>query len=884
MPYDHRAIEETWQKYWEEHGTFRTARRAGHPKAYVLDMFPYPSGSGLHVGHPVGYIATDIFARYKRMRGFDVLHPMGWDAFGLPAEQHAINTGTHPAVTTAQNIDTFRRQLKQLGFSYDWSREVNTTDPAYVRWTQWIFLELFDRGLAFQGEIPVNWCPALGTVLANEEVIDGRSERGDHPVVRQPLRQWQLKITNYADRLAADLEGLDWPETKQKQLDWIGRSEGAEVDFPLVGRTDSLTVYTTRPDTLFGATYMVIAPDHRATRQIASPDRRAEVNAYADAAARKSDLERTALGKQKTGVFTGAYATNPLTGNAIPVYTADYVLGAYGTGAIMAVPAHDERDFEFAKAYDLPIVEVVSPDGKPHDALSKPFIDDGIAVRSGEFDGLPTPEMKRKITLHLVQAGIGKGKVNYKLRDWLFSRQRYWGEPIPVYFPLETTGDPRKGDPYTIDYTRPIACDRSELPLLLPELDDYHPGDPQGPLVRALGWRFFQKEGRWYARETNTMPQWAGSCWYYLRYIDPHNTERIFSEQAYDDWMPVDLYVGGSEHGVLHLLYARFWHKVLFDIGVVKHPEPFQKLVHQGMMLGQAFRFYAALGDQGEVLRAFDGDDANVSQDRESGKHLLAPTNEPVEEQWLGPPDVRWEGTVPRHPKYGVKLVSVAEKMSKSRGNVVNPDQVVEEFGADSLRVYEMFMGPLEQVKPWQTSGIQGSRRFLERVQTVVGRPLTEELDPETQKLVHRTVKKVTSDIEALRYNTAISTMMIFTNHLHGLPAVPREAAEKLVLCLSPFAPHLAEDLWHGPLAHGTSLSAEPFPTFDEAYCVDDVVEIAVQVNGKVRGKIALSPTATEEAARTAALADDNVQKHIAGKSVRKVVYVPGRILNVIVG
>ncbi|HEX4337709.1 MAG TPA: leucine--tRNA ligase [Polyangiaceae bacterium] len=884
MPYDHRAIERTWQKYWEEHDTFRTERRPGHPKAYVLDMFPYPSGSGLHVGHPVGYIATDIFARYRRMCGYDVLHPMGWDAFGLPAEQHAINTGTHPAVTTQKNIDTFRRQLKQLGFSYDWSREVNTTDPGYVRWTQWIFLELFERGLAFQGEIPVNWCPALGTVLANEEVIDGRSERGDHPVVRQPLRQWQLRITAYADRLAADLEGLDWPETKQKQLDWIGRSEGAEVDFPLVGRPESLTVYTTRPDTLFGATYMVIAPDHRLTRELATPEHRDEVNTYADAASRKSDLERTALGKQKTGVFTGAFATNPLTGKTIPVYTADYVLGAYGTGAIMAVPGHDERDFEFAKAFDLPIVEVVSPDGKAHDALEAPFSDDGIAVRSGEFDGLPTRDAKRRITEHLVKTRIGRAKVNYKLRDWLFSRQRYWGEPIPVYFPVETAGDPRKGDPHTIDFSKPIACDRSELPLLLPELDDYHPGDPQGPLVRALDWRFFQREGRWYARETNTMPQWAGSCWYYLRYIDPRNDERIFSEKAYDDWMPVDLYVGGAEHAVLHLLYARFWHKVLYDVGVVKHPEPFQRLVHQGMMLGQAFRFYAAVDDDDRVLRAFDGDDADVKYERETGKHVLSSTGEPLEERWLGPSDVRWDGQVARHPEYGVKVVPVSEKMSKSRGNVVNPDLVVEEFGADSLRVYEMFMGPLETVKPWQTSGIQGVRRFLERVQTALGRPLTHAMDAETNKLAHRTVKKVGQDIEALRYNTAISTMMIFTNHLHGLPAVPREAAEKLVLCLAPFAPHLMEEMWATVLGHGTSLAAAPFPAFDEAFCVDDIIEIAVQVNGKVRGKIALSPTATEDAARDAALTDENVQKFVAGKAVRKLVYVPGRILNIIVG
>jgi leucyl-tRNA synthetase len=883
MPYDHRVIEPRWQKHWEEHDTFRTVRRPGRPKYYVLDMFPYPSGSGLHVGHPVGYIATDIAARYKRMRGFDVLHPMGWDAFGLPAEQHAINTGTHPAVTTAKNIDTFRRQLKMLGFSYDWSREVNTTDPKYVRWTQWIFLELFNRGLAFQAEIPVNWCPALGTVLANEEVIDGRSERGNHPVVRQPLRQWQLRITAYADRLAADLEGLNWPETKQKQLDWIGRSEGAEVEFPLAGRSDAVTVYTTRPDTLFGATYMVIAPDHRLTREIASPERRAEVSAYADAAARKSDMERTALNKEKTGVFTGAFAKNPLTGKDIPIYTADYVLGAYGTGAIMAVPGHDERDFEFAKAFGLPIVQVVSADGTLAESLDAPFTGDGIAVRSGQFDGLRTPEMKKKITEHLVSAGIGRAKVNYKLRDWIFSRQRYWGEPIPIYFPVETQGDPRKGAPHTIDYSKPIACDASELPLLLPELDDYHPGDPQGPLVRALEWRFFQKDGKWFARETNTMPQWAGSCWYYLRYIDPDNESRIFGEQAYDDWMPVDLYVGGAEHAVLHLLYARFWHKVLFDVGVVKHPEPFQKLVHQGMMLGQAYRWYAVLNDDGSVRRALDGDDASVEYDRESGKHFVTGTKELVEARWLGPSDVRMDGAVARSPENGVKLVGVAEKMSKSRGNVVNPDLVVEEFGADSLRVYEMFMGPLEQVKPWQTSGIQGVRRFLDRVHAVATKPLSDTLDAETRKLLHKTVKKVTEDVEALRYNTAISAMMIFTNHLAALEAPPREAVEKLVLCLSPYAPHLAEEIW-STLGKTASLAGATWPAFEEALCIDDVIELPVQVNGKVRGKVTLAHDATEDMAREAALKDENVQKFTAGKAVRKVVYVPGRILNVIVG
>ncbi len=560
MPYDHRSIEPRWQRYWDEHATFKAVRHPGRPKRYVLDMFPYPSGAGLHVGHPEGYTATDIVARHSRMRGFDVLHPMGWDAFGLPAEQHAIETGTHPAETTRANIVVFARQLRSLGFAYDWSREIDTTDPGYVRWTQWIFLRLFERGLAVQAEIPVNWCPALGTVLANEEVIDGKSERGGHPVVREPLRQWQLRITAYADRLAADLEGLDWPASRQKQIEWIGRSEGAEVDFPLVGKSGAIRVFTTRPDTLFGATYMVIAPDHARTLELTAPELRATVQEYVAATARKSDMERTALAKEKTGVFIGALCTNPCTGQPIPVYTADYVLGAYGTGAIMAVPAHDERDFAFATQLNLPIVEVVSPDGALHEKLAEAFTGDGIAVRSGQFDGLPTPEMKRRIVAWLEKKTIGRGTVHYKLRDWVFSRQRYWGEPIPIYFPVATSGDPRTGAAHTIDYTKPIALDDFELPLLLPALDDYQPGDPQGPLVKATDWRFFRKDGRWFARETNTMPQWAGSCWYYLRYLDPHNDREIFSRQAYDDWMPVDLYVGGSEHTVLHLVYARFWH------------------------------------------------------------------------------------------------------------------------------------------------------------------------------------------------------------------------------------------------------------------------------------------------------------------------------------
>ncbi len=885
MPYDHLALEARWQEFWEKSGTFRAQRRPGHPKYYALDMFPYPSGNGLHVGHPEGYTATDIIVRYKKMRGFDVMHPMGWDAFGLPAEQYAIQTGTPPARTTKKNIDRFRAQLKRLGFAYDWEREFATTDDEYVRWTQWIFLRLFERGLAFQAEIPVNWCPALGSVLANEEIIDGRSERGNHPVVRQPLRQWQLRITAYADRLAQDLEDLDWPETKQKQRDWIGRSEGAEVDFPLVGRSDKLRCFTTRPDTLFGATYMVVAPDHPLTLEIATEECRAAVSAYAAAAARKSDLERTALGKEKTGIFTGAQAINPLTGKPIPVYTADYVLGAYGTGAIMAVPAHDERDFEFATKFQLPIVEVVSPDGQLHGPLSQAFTAEGYAVNSGEFDGLSTAHAKSAIVEHLERLAIGERKVNYKLRDWVFSRQRYWGEPIPIYFPVRTSGDPRKGAEYEIDYSRPRPLDDAELPLRLPEMEDYRPGnDPRGPLAKALDWRFFQKGGQWYARETNTMPQWAGSCWYYLRFLDPHNSEQLIGERAYDEWMPVDLYVGGSAHAVLHLLDARFWHKGLFDIGVVRPPEPFSKLVHQGLILGMVFRWYAVLGPHGNMLRAIDGDDPRVSKNEADGQLRLNGTNEPVEARWITESEVLVRDGVPTHAELGVKVVGVAEKMSKSRGNVVNPDTVVDEFGADSLRLYEMFMGPLEQPKPWQTSGLQGVRRFLERVHAVATRDLSlEPMDDKTARMVHRTIKKVGEDIDNLRFNTAISSMMMQSNHLASLAAAPKSAGQRLVQCLAPFAPHLAEELW-GVLGLQPSVFESEWPAFDPSFCEDADVEMAVQVNGRVRGRITIPKQAPQELAAERALQDAGVQRSVGARSVKKIIYVQGKILNLILG
>jgi leucyl-tRNA synthetase len=818
--YTPAAIEPKWQKVWDEQETFKAERHPGKPKKYILDMFPYPSGSGLHVGHPEGYTATDIVARYSRMRGFDVLHPMGWDAFGLPAEQYAIQTGTHPRETTLRNIATFKRQLKMLGLSYDWSREVDTTDTGYVKWTQWIFLQLWKKGLAFQSNAPVNWCAALGTVLANEEVIDGKSERGGHPVEQLPLRQWMLKITAYADKLDRELEGLDWPETRAKQRFWIGRSEGAEVAFALEGRSDGIRVFTTRVDTLSGATYVVLAPEHRLATEVATEAKRGAVVAYAEAAKKKTDIDRTDATKKKTGVDTGARAKNPLTGESIPVWVGDYVIGTYGTGAVMAVPAHDERDHAFAKAYGLPIVQVVAPaSGAAIDVQQTAFTDDGVAhgVRGtlAIADGTPSEDVRSRTTAWLAQHDAGQARVTYRMRDWVFSRQRYWGEPIPIYFPVETAGDPRvAGTDFTIDYGTPIAVDEKDLPVTLPDLEDFRPGgDPAGPLARVPEWRFFQKDGKWFARETNTMPQWAGSCWYYLRFLDPTNAAAPFSPESQDAWMPVDLYVGGGEHAVLHLLYARFWHKVLFDLGIVKDPEPFLKLVHQGTILGEN-----------------------------------------------------------------------NEKMSKSAGNVVNPDDVVKSHGADTLRVYEMFMGPLESTKPWQTANIEGAWRFLDRVWNVCTGALTDaKADKETERALHKTVKKVSEDIEAMRFNTAISAMMILVKHLGGLTEVPHDAARTLALLVSPFAPHLGEELWE-QLGGKGSLAYAPWPTFDAALVKDDVVEIGVQVNGKLRGVVQLAVDASQEAAMEAAKGEANVASHLAGKSVKKVVYVAGKILNVIVG
>jgi leucyl-tRNA synthetase len=822
--YDPAAIEPKWQEYWESHQTFRAERHAGRKKLYVLDMFPYPSGSGLHVGHPEGYTATDIVARYQRMRGVDVLHPMGWDAFGLPAEQHAIATGEHPRETTKRNIATFKRQLKMLGFSYDWSREVDTTDPGYVRWTQWIFLKLFERGLAYQAEIPVNWCPALGTVLANEEVVNGLSERGGYPVERLPLRQWMLKITAYADRLDADLEGLDWPDTKGKQHHWIGRSEGAEVDFTVEGSGETIPVFTTRVDTLAGATYVVLAPEHALVSKVASGAHAGAVRAYVETARHKSDLDRTEA-RTKSGVPLGATAINPINGDRLPIWIADYVIGTYGTGAVMAVPAHDERDHAFARTHGLPIVQVIAPArDEAVDVQAAAFTRDDDAVTCRQRtnapvpDGVPTAEARHLITTWLESVRKGRSRVTYRLRDWVFSRQRYWGEPIPIYFPVTCEGDPRTpGVKTTIHFDRPIAVDEKDLPLRLPDLEDFKPGtDPAGPLARVAEWRFFQRDGRWYARETNTMPQWAGSCWYYLRYLDPKNDREPWSAASYEDWMPVDLYVGGAEHAVLHLLYARFWHKALYDVGVVKDPEPFLKLVHQGLILGEN-----------------------------------------------------------------------NERMSKSRGNVVNPDDVVRGYGADALRLYEMFMGPLEQVKPWQTSGIEGMSRFLERAWNVATGPLTDDpaaYDEATARLVHKTIKKVTQDIESLHLNTAISAMMILARHLGSLKLVPRGAVRVLALILSPFAPHLGEEIWHGPLAHPNSLAYEPWPDFDPALVKDDRVEIGVQVNGRLRGTVTIAVDADDQTAREAALSEVRVRTHVEGKIVKKFIYVKGKIISFIVG
>lgn len=929
MPgYNPQHIEPRWQRYWEEHKTFRTEDYSEKPKYYILDMFPYPSGAGLHVGHPEGYTATDILARYYRMKGRHVLHPMGWDAFGLPAEEHARQTGEHPRIQTRKNIETFRRQIKSLGFSYDWDREIDTTDPKYYKWTQWIFLEIFDtwydeeskRGrpiaelpipddvaaqgedairryrdskrLAYQAEVPVNWCPALGTVLANEEVVDGKSERGGHPVIRLPLRQWMLRITAYASRLLEDLDLVDWPEPiKEMQRNWIGKSEGAEVDFRVdqEGEPLLLRVFTTRPDTLFGATYMVLAPEHPLVDRITTPEQRAEVEAYKEAAARKSELERTDLAKKKTGVFTGAYAINPVNGERIPIWIADYVLASYGTGAIMAVPAHDLRDWEFARQFGLPIREVVRPpEGyqptkeeaalayEENGTLRFPFVGEGTAVNSGPFDGLATAEFKKRIIEWLEEKGLGRRKINYKLRDWLFSRQRYWGEPIPILHELDDEGKPT-------GVIRPLTLD--DLPLELPEMTDYQPtGKPEPPLDKAKDWVEVELDGKRYRRETNTMPQWAGSCWYYLRYIDPQNDRAFCDPEKERYWMPVDLYVGGAEHAVLHLLYARFWHKVLYDRGHVHTAEPFQRLVNQGMILGEME--YTAFRRNGEWISAelVDVDLAHTKAD-----------DQPCERVKLDESEVVKKGEVfvlKENPT--IRVDARAYKMSKSRGNVINPDDVVREYGADSLRLYEMFMGPLEATKPWSMRGVEGVYRFLNRVWRLIideraeapalDAAITDSPpDKETLKLLHQTIKKVTLDIEAMRFNTAIAAMMEFSNFLTKQSRRSKSVLETFVLLLSPFAPHMAEELW-SVLGHSTTLAYEPWPQWDEALTREDHIEIPVQVNGKLRGKITVPADIDNEALKKAALAEEKVRNFISGKTVRKTIVVPRKLVNIVVG
>ena len=845
--YPFSEFEARWQKHWLESNAFR-ASNPGDPgfdpkakKFYVLDMFPYPSGDGLHVGHVEGYTATDILARYHRLKGDNVLHPMGWDAFGLPAEQYAIKTGQHPRITTQRNIGHFRSQLQSLGFSYDWSREISTTDPSYFRWTQWIFLQLYNAWvnpatnraepistytgndpdsvrLAFVSDVPVNWCPGLGTVLANEEVVDGKSEVGGFPVERRPMRQWMLRITAYAERLIKDLEGLDWPESiKLLQRNWIGRSEGAEVKFSLEGVEESVTVFTTRPDTLFGATYLVLAPEHHLVEKITAAGQRQSVADYKKACSSKSDLERTDLAKEKTGVALGISAINPVNGERIPVWIADYVLTGYGTGAIMAVPAHDERDYEFATAFQLPIREVVRPDEPRSEKTPGCFSGEGTAINSPAIEGLRTPEAKRTMIARLEEKSFGKGTVTYKLRDWLFSRQRYWGEPFPIIWENGSH--------------RPLT--ESELPVEPPEMEDFKPtGTSEPPLSKATDWVRYSETAR---RELNTMPQWAGSCWYYLRFCDPGNTERFIGRDVEQYWMGsattpggVDLYIGGTEHAVLHLLYARFWHKVLFDLGQLTTPEPFQRLVNQGMILGD------------------DG-----------------------------------------------------QKMSKSRGNVVNPDEVVAEYGADSLRLYEMFMGPLEHSKPWSMTGVEGVYRFLARVWRLAmsedqegnwnlsGDLSEQELSAGQRRVLHATIKKVSQDIDALSFNTAISQMMICTNEFTATKPRPVEALWVLLTLLSPFAPHLAEEIWMQLgkrfAGFGGLASQAKWPEWNEEYLAIDEVSYALQVNGKVRGHLMLPISANKGDIEKAALTDSSLAPHLAGKEIKKIVVVPGRLVNIVV-
>ncbi|UJL45118.1 leucine--tRNA ligase [Virgibacillus sp. NKC19-16] len=802
MSFNHQEIENKWQAYWAANKTFKTDTYSKKEKVYALDMFPYPSGAGLHVGHPEGYTATDIFSRMKRMQGYEVLHPMGWDAFGLPAEQYAIDTGNSPAAFTEHNIATFKRQIQELGFSYDWGREISTTDPNYYKWTQWIFTKLYEKGLAYMDEVAVNWCPALGTVLANEEVIDGKSERGGHPVVRKPMKQWMLKITAYADRLLEDLEEVDWPESiKDMQRNWIGRSEGAEVMFTIDGHDKDFTVFTTRPDTLFGATYAVLAPEHPFVEKIVTPEQKKAVEAYLDKVQTKSDLERTDLAKNKTGVFTGTYAINPVNNAKMPIWVADYVLMSYGSGAIMAVPGHDGRDYEFATKFELPIKEVVAGG----DISKEAYVGEGEHVNSDFLDGLGTDDAITKMIEWLEVNGHGERKVTYRLRDWLFARQRYWGEPIPIIHWEDGTT---------------TAVPEEELPLELPVMTEIKPsGTGESPLANNSDWVNVTdpNTGMKGRRETSTMPQWAGSCWYFLRFIDPHNTEQLADPKALEEWLPVDIYIGGAEHAVLHLLYARFWHKFLYDIGVVPTKEPFMKLYNQGMILG--------------------------------------------------------EGN---------------EKMSKSKGNVVNPDDIIASHGADTLRLYEMFMGPLDAAVAWSTNGLDGARRFLDRVWRLIinddgtlSDKVVDKGNNSLDKVYNETVKKVTEDFENLHFNTGISQMMVFVNEGNKAEILPKDYLEGFVKMLSPVAPHLSEELW-AHLGHPETISYEPWPIFDESKLVEDEVEIAVQIMGKVRSKINVAKDISKDELEKQALADEKIQELTDGKTIRKVIVVPGKLVNIV--
>ena len=805
MSYNHKSIEKKWQKYWDDNQVFKTNDfEEDKPKYYILDMYPYPSGSGLHVGHPLGYIATDILARYKRHQGHNVLHPMGWDAFGLPAEQYAIKTGTHPSITTKENISNFKRQIKMLGFSYDWSREINTTDSGYVKWTQWIFIQLYNKGLAYEAEVPVNWCPELKAVLANEEVIDGKSDIGDHPVVRVPMRQWMLRITKYAESLLSGLDDVDWPHSiKELQRNWIGKSEGAKVFFELPSIDKNLEVFTTRHDTLFGATYIVIAPEHPLVEELVIDEQKNKVNDYIEKTSKKSDLDRTDLNKDKNGVFLGSYAINPANNKEIPIWISDYVIMAYGTGAIMAVPGEDERDWEFATKYDLPIVRTVETS---KDFSGGAYTGDGPAINSEFLNGLYIDEAKEKMALWLEENKRGERTVQYKLRDWLFSRQRYWGEPIPIIH--------KDGKPQVLDET--------VLPLVLPDVEKYEPsGTGESPLANIKNWVEVKdtNDNIIGLRETNTMPQWAGSCWYYLRYLDPSNDEKPWDLEKEKYWMPVDLYIGGAEHAVLHLLYSRFWHHVLFDLGLVSTKEPFKKLFNQGMILGQ------------------DG-----------------------------------------------------SKMSKSKGNVINPDETVEEYGSDSMRIYEMFMGPLDKAKPWSTTGLQGCSRFIKKLwsilvddEGVLSQKVTDKNDgKETLQALHMMIKKVSNNLDQLQFNTCVSEFMIFTNHIQKLEAINKDTVRSFIILINPFMPHLAQELWE-LTGESSELTFEEWPTYDKELIVSDEIIIPIQINGKRRSEIAIAAEQSETEVIEKAKADDKIASYLNNTTIIKEIYVKGKILNIVI-